>query len=137
MSEKKRDQLGILRYELNFIEQGGYSKRIGAPGGSSIFEDSSTCPNHGDPLCRHACHECLLFDFVPEGHRTDDIPCHHIPLNQNELTISTSNESQDELCKAVARWLKRTIATLQRESTNVTRTIADGSASTACQEIRC
>ncbi len=137
MSEKTRDQLGILRYELNFIEQEGYGKRFGAPGGSSIFEDSSTCPNHGDPLCRHACHECLLFDFVPEEHRTDDIPCHHIPLNRNGLTISTSNASQDELCKTVARWLKRTIASLQRENTNITRTIAAGSASTAFQDITC
>ena len=136
MSEDKRDQLGILRYELNFIEQGGYGKRFGSCG-AFIFEDSLTCPNHGDPICRHACHECLLYDFVPEEHRTDDIPCHHIPLNRSGLTISTSNQRQDELCNNVARWLKRTIARVERERINLSRTIAAGSASTACQEIRC
>lgn len=121
---EKSDQLEILRYEINFIEQGGYGKRFGASGGSSIFEASFTCPNHGDPLCRHACHECLLFDFVPEEHRTDDIPCHHIPLNRNGLTVSTPNQTQDELCNSVVQWLKRTIARIEEDSIKMSQAIA-------------
>ena len=67
MSEDKRDVLEVLRYELNFLEQGGYGNWYSTPWGpASIFQDSLTCPNHGDPTRSHACHECLLYDFVPE-----------------------------------------------------------------------
>jgi hypothetical protein len=83
MSEDKRDVLEVLRYELNFLEQGGYGNWYSTPWGpASIFQDSLTCPNHGDPTRPHACHECLLYDFVPEKYRTEDVPCHHIPLNR-------------------------------------------------------
>ena len=72
MSEDKRDVLEVLRYELNFIEQGGYGNWYSTPWGpASIFQDSLTCPNHGDPTRPHACHECLLYDFVPEQYRTE------------------------------------------------------------------
>ena len=123
MSEDKRDQLGMLRYELNFIGQGGYGKRFGSCG-ASIFEDSLTCPNHGDPICRHVCHECLLYDFVPEEHRTDDTPCHHIPLDRSGLAVSTPNQTKDELCNDVVHWLKRTITRIEEDSIKMSRTIA-------------
>ena len=75
MSEDKRDVLEVLRYELNFLEQGGYGNWYSTPWGpASIFQDSLTCPNHGDPTRPHACHECLLWDFVPEEYRTEDVP---------------------------------------------------------------
>ena len=90
MSEDERDVLETLPYELNSIEQGGYCGRIGSRE-ASIFVDSLTCLNHGDPLRRHACHECLVYDFVPEEYCTADIPCHHIPLNRRGVTVSTPN----------------------------------------------
>ena len=90
MSEDKRDVLEVLRYELNFLEQGGYGNWYSTPWGpASIFQDSLTCPNHGDPTRPHACHECLLYDFVPEEYRTEDVPCHHIPLNRQGVTVAT------------------------------------------------
>ena len=56
MSEDKRDVLEVLRYELNFLEQGGYGNWYSTPWGpSSIFQDSLACPNHGDPTRPHAC----------------------------------------------------------------------------------
>ena len=91
MSNDKRDVLEVLRYELNFIEQGGYGNWYSTPWGpASIFQDSLTCPNHGDPTRPHACHECLLYDFVPEEFRTEDVPCHHIPLNKQGETVLNS-----------------------------------------------
>ena len=33
MSEDKRDVLDVLRYELNFLEQGGYGNWYSTPGG--------------------------------------------------------------------------------------------------------
>ena len=50
MSDDKRDVLEVLRYELNFLEQGGYGNWYSTPWGpASVFQDSLTCPNHGDP----------------------------------------------------------------------------------------
>src|SRR5271157_2446461 len=47
MSEDKRDVLEVLRYELNFLEQGGYGNWYSTPWGpASVFQDSLTCPNH-------------------------------------------------------------------------------------------
>jgi len=116
MSDDKRDVLEVLRYELNFLEQGGYGNWYSTPWGpASVFQDSLTCPNHGDPTRPHACHECLLYDFVPEEYRTDDVPCHHIPLNRNGVTIATANQTEEELRENVKHWLKRTIARIEAD----------------------
>lgn len=116
MSEDKRDVLEVLRYELNFLEQGGYGNWYSTPWGpASIFQDSLTCPNHGDPTRPHACRECLLYDFVPEEYRTEDVPCHHIPLNRHGVTVATPNQSEEELRENVKHWLKRTIARIEAD----------------------
>src|SRR5271165_1438343 len=116
MSEDKRDVLEVLRYELNFIEQGGYGNWYSTPWGpASIFQDSLTCPNHGDPTRPHACHECLLYDFVPEQYRNEDVPCHHIPLNKQGDNIAQPPQSEEELRENVKHWLKRTIARIEAE----------------------
>ena len=116
MSEDKRDVLEVLRYELNFLEQGGYGNWYSTPWGpASIFQDSLTCPNHGDPTRPHACHECLLYDFVPEEYRTEDVPCHHIPLNRQGVTVATPNQTEEELRENVKHWLKRTIARIEAD----------------------
>ena len=116
MSEDKRDVLEVLRYELNFLEQGGYGNWYSTPWGpASVFQDSLTCPNHGDPTRPHACHECLLYDFVPEEYRTDDVPCHHIPLNRHGITVATPGQTEEELRENVKHWLKRTIARIEAD----------------------
>lgn len=114
-SEDKRDVLEVLRYELNFVEQGGYGNWYSTPWGpASIFQDSQSCLNHGDPTRSHACHECLLYDFVPEQFRTEDVPCHHIPLNRDGITI-VSQQTEEELRENLKHWLKRTIARIEAE----------------------
>ena len=116
MSDDKRDVLEVLRYELNFLEQGGYGNWYSTPWGpASIFQDSLTCPNHGDPTRPHACHECLLYDFVPEEYRTEDVPCHHIPLNRQGVTVATPDQTEEELRENVKHWLKRTIARIEAD----------------------
>jgi len=115
MSEDKRDVLEVLRYELNLIEQSGYGSWYSTPWGpASIFQDSLTCPNHGDPTRPHACHECLLYDFIPEKYRTEDVPCHHIPLNKHGDTVAAP-QSEEELRENVRHWLKRTIGRIEAE----------------------
>jgi phage terminase Nu1 subunit (DNA packaging protein) len=52
---------------------------------------------------------------VPEEYRTEDVPCHHIPLNRNGITIVTKGQSEEELRENVKHWLKRTIASIEAE----------------------
>jgi hypothetical protein len=112
MPAVKRDVLDVLRYELNFLEQGGYErvKQLGLP--VSIFQDSLTYLNHGDPLRPHACHECPLYDFIADERRTEDIPCHYIPLDAQGHTIANIPDPRARLVK-VKDWLQTTIANLQ------------------------
>ncbi len=120
MSEDRRDLLQLLRYELNFLEQGGYN-RSSRQGAVSPFQDNLTCLNYGDPLRAHTCRECCLYDFVPEASRTEDVPCHFIPLDEAGHTVSglLKRSSKKELQTALMGWLKTTIAKLERERSAV------------------
>jgi hypothetical protein len=83
MSEKKHELLEKLKFELAFAEDGGYGRSVHTPHQStSPFQDSLTCLNFGDPLRSHPCAECVLMQYVPESHKGEDVPCHHIPLDQ-------------------------------------------------------
>ena len=69
----------------------------------------------GIPTRPHACHECLLYDFVPEQYRTEDVPCHYIALNKQGDTIAQPPQSEEELRENVKHWLKRTIARIEAD----------------------
>jgi hypothetical protein len=114
MSAEKRDVLDVLRYELNFLEQGGYERvdELGLP--VSIFQDSLSCLNHGDPVRSHACHECLLYDFVAPEARTEDVPCHFIPLDEQGRTLRDIPGPSEQLLH-LKSWLQTTIARIQAE----------------------
>jgi len=112
MSEDRRSVLEVLRYELNFLEQGGYRKKIVEGESLSPFQESLSCLNFGEPLRPHACHECLLYDFVPATARTEEIPCHHISLDPAGHTIAgllNANKPLD-LERSLKVWLRGTIA---------------------------
>src|ERR1039457_1329740 len=83
MSEEKRELLEKLKFELAFVEDGGYGRSVRTPHKpTSPFQDSMTCLNFGDPLRAHPCAECVLMRYVPESRKGEDVPCHHIPLDQ-------------------------------------------------------
>ncbi|MGC2323502.1 MAG: hypothetical protein WA463_12815, partial [Terriglobales bacterium] len=66
MAKDDRDILEVLKFELAFLEQGGYGRSVRTPWKpTSIFQDSITCLNFGEPERVHPCSECLLIDFVP------------------------------------------------------------------------
>ena len=66
MADEKRDVLEVLKFELSFLEQGGYGRSVRTPWkATSVFQDSPSCLNFNDPARPHACSECLLTDFVP------------------------------------------------------------------------
>lgn len=118
MSDDKRDILEVLKFELNFLEQGGYGRSVRTPWKpTSIFQDSLSCINFNDPARPHPCNECLLTDFVPGEARDENVPCHHIPLNAAGETVDTMERqsSQVEMEEAVKNWLRATIQRLEQE----------------------
>src|SRR6266478_5648891 len=119
MNQDNRDSLQVLKAELDFIEKGGYGRSVRTPWQpTSVFQDSPSCLNLGDPERTHSCNECLLIDFVPPEHRTEGVPCHHIPLDSRGRTIDELewNEKQQETEDAIKDWLRSTINRLEGQN---------------------
>lgn len=118
MSSDKRDILEVLKFELNFLEQGGYGRSVRTPWKpTSMFQDSLSCINFNDPERPHACTACLLHDLVPLQYRDQEIPCHHIPLNEAGETVDTMERqyTQAELEEAVREWLRGMIRRIEQD----------------------
>jgi hypothetical protein len=118
MSSDKRDILEVLKFELNFLEQGGYGRSVRTPWKpTSIFQDSLSCINFNDPSRPHPCDECLLSDFVPGSCQDENVPCHHIPLNEVGETVDSMERqyTQAEVEEAVKNWLTDIIQRLEAD----------------------
>ncbi len=115
MPQDLRDVLQILRYELNYLEQGGFTGTGHCMGRNLRSWEHYACINYGDPLRSHACRECILHQFVPEDKQTEEFPCHYIPLNASGETIAELIEKNDphRLVIALEHWLRTTIARLE------------------------
>ena len=114
MSEEKSELLRKLKFELAFIEDGGYGRSVRTPHKpTSLFQDSLTCLNFGDPLRSHPCSECVLMQYVPESRRGENVPCHHIPLDEERRTIAILDESEGQ--EVLKQWLRNEISRLERE----------------------
>lgn len=118
MAKDPRELLHVLRFELNYLEQGGFERDQTLLGIKSPLQGSYACINFSDPLRTHACHECLLYEFVPEDKKTEDLPCHHILLNDSGETIAKFVEKNDpqHMVKALEHWLQATIVQLETTS---------------------
>ena len=118
MSNDKRDILEVLKFELNFLEQGGYGRSVRTPWKpTSIFQDSLSCINFNDLSGPHPCSECLLSEFVPGEFQCEEVPCHHIPLNSAGETVNSLERqaTQLELEENVRNWLRATIRRIEKE----------------------
>jgi len=113
---KEDDMRELLNFELGFIQAGGYGRSVRTPKKpTSIFQDSLSCLNFAEPDRPHPCSECLLMEFVPVERRSENVPCHHIPLNRAGETVDQLDGDQPRLEEAVKGWLVRTIKRLERE----------------------
>jgi len=118
MSKDTRDILEVLKFELNFLEQGGYGRSVRTPWKpTTIFRDSISCINFDDADRPHPCNECLLTDFVPEQCQNEDTPCHFIPLNAHGETVDSMSRqyNQLELEEALKTWLRAEIQRIEQE----------------------
>jgi hypothetical protein len=115
MPNEKSELLEKLKFELAFLEDGGYGRSVRTPNKpTSLFQDSLTCLNFGDPSRSHPCTACALMQYVPESSKGEEVPCHHIPLDRDSRTVSTLDASQAE--DALKLWLRREIDRLERET---------------------
>lgn len=118
MAQDNRDILDILKFELSFLEDGGYGRSPRSPWRApAIFEDSPSCPNFCDPARPHACESCRLEQFVPDGQKQESIPCRFIPLTQDGQTVEDlyRTGSQVEMEEALGTWLRAQIERIERE----------------------
>jgi hypothetical protein len=107
------DQLKVQR---SILKDGGYGSSVRTPWKSlQLFRDSLTCLNFDEVVKKHPCSECLLWDWVPEEHRDDDIPCHAIPLNDQGDSIATLEDAaaRERAEQILLQWLDTTIAYLE------------------------
>lgn len=118
MHKDERDVLEALKFELEFLEKGGYGHSPREPWRYQfIFEDSPTCMNYDSKDDPGPCSECVLMQFVPPESRDESIPCRHIPFNAEGETLDSlyRNADQYETEKVFENWLRTTIARLEGE----------------------
>jgi len=118
MTQDDRDILDVLKFELSFLEDGGYGRSPHAPWRApAVFEDSPICPNFCDPARPHPCDSCLREQFVPQERRADGIPCRHIRLNEQGQTVEDlyRTGNQVEMEQALAVWLRAQIQRIEKE----------------------
>src|SRR5579859_678971 len=118
MAQSKKDVLTTLQAELAFVERGGYlTPEQAAWRPQFIFEDSPTCLNFRNFGERQPCNQCVLIDFVPEGHREGKFPCRYIPLDDQAHTLDFlyRTATEEEAHAIIANWLRKTIAQLKHE----------------------
>jgi hypothetical protein len=114
MAKDERDVLELLKSELDFIEKGGYGRSVRTPWqATSPFRDSLTCVNYALPEKAHPCSECHLIDFVPADKRSEELPCHAIPLNAAGDTVESLEDNQTKLEESLKEWMRAKINELE------------------------
>ena len=118
MASDLKDIINQLKLERDILKDGGYGRSVRTPWREEIlFRDSVTCLNFGEEVEKHPCSECLLWDWVPEDHRYERIPCHFIPLNEQGKSIAELEAAgkRDEAEQALLGWLDSTIQKLEEK----------------------
>jgi hypothetical protein len=116
MAKDDRDILELLRTELDFLEKGGYGRSVRTPWkATSPFRDSLTCVNYALPEKAHPCSDCHLIDFVPSEKRSEELPCHAIPLNEAGDTVESLEleNNQTKLEETLKQWMRAKIKQIE------------------------
>ena len=118
MQKDERDLLEVLKFELKFLEDGGYGRSPRSPWRPQlIFEDSPTCMNFNSTDAPGPCTDCVLIQLVPPELRFAQIPCRHIPFDSSGKTLDSlyRYEDQVETEEVVRGWLRAKIKRLKEE----------------------
>jgi hypothetical protein len=117
MPRDSRNLLDVLKVELEFLEQGGYSRLTRESWRARFFfEDSPTCLDF-DSNPREPCSECLLMQFVPKDAHKKQTPCIYIPLSPAGETLESLYRiaTQKEIEETLGAWLRMTIHRLEAD----------------------
>jgi len=128
MAQDEHEMLELLRFELKFVEDGGYGRSPRTPWRPPvIFEDSPSCLNLGDPARTHPCSECLFINFVPDELQKENSPCRFIPLNENGQTIDYFYRcgTQLETEEALAGWLRSQVTRIEQQPATSTEPLLE------------
>ena len=120
--------LATLKQELEFIDHAGYQTPVGTrqplfcmESGNQwrkpeFFEDSPSCPKEHWCACDPK-RGCILLAFVPREQRSEKVPCHHIPLNEQGETIASFEAAgkREQVEPVLRDWLVKTIENLQNK----------------------
>jgi hypothetical protein len=112
MQKDERDLLEVLKFELQFLEDGGYGRSPRTPWRPQyIFEDSLTCMNYDSKENPGPCSDCVLMHVVPAERRSEKIPCRHIPFNASGDTLDSlyRHTNQNRIEETVGAWLRAAI----------------------------
>jgi len=118
MQKDERDLLEVLKFELAFLEKGGYGRSPRAPWRPQfIFEDSPTCMNYDCKENPGPCSNCVLMQLVPPERRSEKIPCRHIPFDASGETLDSLYRygDEDEIEEVAGNWLRESIKRLEDE----------------------
>jgi hypothetical protein len=124
MQKDERDLLEVLKFELKFLEDGGYGRSPRSPWRPQlIFEDSPTCINFNSAEDPRPCTDCVLVHLVPPEFRSAQIPCRHIPFDSSGETLDSLYRLGDqvEIEEVVRGWLRATIKRLEEDRAAVGR----------------
>ena len=109
-----------LKLQRDIVKDGGYGRSVRTPWKEErLFRDSITCLNVTEQVKKHPCNECLLWEWVPEDHKDEDIPCQFIPLDAQGNSIAELEEAgkREEAEQALLVWLDSTIQKLEERVT--------------------
>ena len=112
------EMLDLLRFELKFLEDGGYGRSPRTPWRPSlVFEDSPTCLNFDDAARPHPCGECFLMQFVPRERQEECVPCRFIPLTEKGETVEDFYRcgTQVEMEEGLKNWLRKEIGRIEAQ----------------------
>ena len=114
--------LEILRSELQLIENSrSKGSPLSTPDGCSLCQASITCLMcYGEPNLTCPLAGCVLLTFVPPEHRSEGVPCHHIPLTAAGEGIEELEGwcTPEELEVFVKIWLRKTIQESEKKATS-------------------
>jgi len=118
MESDLKEIISQLKLQRDIVKDGGYGRLVRTPSKEErLFRDSVTCLNVTEQVKKHPCNECLLWEWVPEEHKDEDIPCQFIPLNQQGQSIAALEEAgkREEAEQALLVWLDSTIQKLEEK----------------------
>jgi hypothetical protein len=124
MQKDERDLLEVLKFELNFLEKGGYGR---SPRDRSrlpmIFRDSPACMNYDSKDNPSPCEGCILVQLVPPEQRSGNAPCYRIRLNAAGETLESLyryGEDRD-IEETYGRWLRNVRSNLENLTSGAAR----------------